>query len=221
MTTAIQRAASALVLGLALMTPAGAVPVIFSFALPDWTERLGDPAIYGTSGVLTVQLDNGAPDFLGQTYANHTIQRIRMTAVGGSYDHGFDGASAVSSGGASLLSYFSTDAAGIPMLSLPAQDVGNAYQFFDGPHFLQLATIMPTFGNWPISVTEDFFGTSGFVALSPRGPDGRFVGVVITGTVVAAAEPAAWTLGLMGLSALGLAGLRGRGAPPGHDLRGH
>ena len=87
--------AAALALGLASLQPAAAAPVTFRFELPDWTVLDGSPATYGTHGVLTVTVDNGADDLIAQTYLNNSIQSIRMAASGGSYDHAFAGTMAV------------------------------------------------------------------------------------------------------------------------------
>lgn len=202
--------AAALALGLTSLQPAAAAPATFRFELPDWTMLVGSPATYGTHGVLTVTVDNGADDLIAQTYLNNSIQTIRMAASGGSYDHAFAGTMAVASGGAALLSYFSTDAAGVPILGLPVGAASNAYQFLDGTYFLQLATIQPTSGYWPISVSDEFGGLGRFAALAPSGPDGSYIGVVVKGSVVPVPGPAPWALAGLGIAALGFAGRRAR-----------
>lgn len=194
---------SAMCLGLWMTHSALAAPVTFRFSLPAWTEYYADPATFGTSGVLTVTVDNGSASAVNQTYLNTTITSIAMVANGGTFSHVFSGATANGYDGGELLSFISTDAAGIPTLDLSVQDVGSAYDFIDGPYFLQLGIERPTEGYWPISVSDDFTGAGSFVAVAPRDATGLHTGLVLRGQVVAeVAEPTGLALVALGLMAV-------------------
>jgi hypothetical protein len=203
MNTLVKLVSAALWLCLWLAPSASAAPVTVRFDLPAWTEIYASPATFGTNGVLTVTLDNGSASTFNQSYLNTTITSIALVANGGTFSPAFSGTSAVGSEGAELLSFISTDAAGIPTLDLTAQDVGSAYDFYDGTYFLQLGITMPTQGYWPFSVSEDAFGSGAFMAVSPRDATGLYTGLVVRGQAVAeVAEPTGLALVALGLMAV-------------------
>ena len=199
----VKLASAAIWLCFWLTQSTSAEPVTFRFDLPAWTEIYASPTTFGTNGVLTVTLDNGSGSTLDQTYLNSTITSIALVANGGTFSHVFSGTSAVGSDGAELLSFISTDAAGIPTLDLTAQDVGSAYDFYDGTYFLQLGITMPTQGFWPISVSEDVHGSGAFMAVSPRDATGLYTGLIVRGQAVAeVSEPTGLALVALGLMAV-------------------
>jgi hypothetical protein len=206
--------AVAVSLALGAAQPAFSVPVMFQFNLPAWTFVVGNAAEYGTSGVLTVTLDNGAATFLNHTYLNSSIISARVAAIDGAFDHVFSGNLGF---GAPDRSYIRTDASGTPTLDLARSADPSAHQFLDGTFFLQLAatSLDSTHGVFnSVSISSQIDAISN-AAVMPYDPiENVYPGLVVRGQVVGLVpEPSA--LGLMA-AGLGVLAIRRRRRCLGH-----
>jgi len=113
-----------------LSTPAFASPITFHFVMPNWTFNF-NVAEFGSNADVIVTVDNGSAGALNQHYLNSQVTSATATANGGTFNQTWSGAQAFGSSGGELMSYISTDSAGVPTLDLSAEPTTSAYTFHD------------------------------------------------------------------------------------------
>jgi hypothetical protein len=85
----------------------------------------------GGSTDVIVTVDNGSAGALNQHYLNSQVTSATATTNGGTFNRTWSGAQAFGTNGGELMSYISTDSAGVPTLDLSAQPTTSAYTFHD------------------------------------------------------------------------------------------
>ncbi len=205
----IRAALSGLMLaGMLVSGAAQATPFSFEFNLPNWDNGIDrSDAVYGTSGLLNITVDNGASHGISQTYLNSQITQVRLTAVGGTFNHIWDDPftdyfHTIEWFGSD--SFISTDLNGIATLDLLVSDDGSQFIVMDSDgYYFQLGRITSSGGATPIAVRgrhED--GTAFFVSYNTQG---ELAGFAVRSNNTVATIPEPGSLALLGFALGGLA----------------
>jgi len=119
--------ASLLCAALGLSSMAQATPYTFVFDTPAW-EDTSNPSLLGTSGVLSITVDNGNSAGTLQSYLSSQITQISLAVIGGTYVHTWSALEGFSATGDDP-TYLTTDANGLATFDL-LSDLGS-YSFYD------------------------------------------------------------------------------------------
>ena len=190
-----------------LAGPAQAVPFAFVFDLPDWQFN-DNPALFGTTGTLTLTADNGGATAAAQTWTNADLLSIDLV-TDGSYANAWTLPGDVVLAVPSLagVSYLSTDALGAPTLDLttPADPDSSVVRVSNAGGTFQLAAFADSgLGFTPILLRSGP-GSTGDTASVPR------TGIVVQGRLLQAVPaPSSLLLAAPGLALLALRTLRRR-----------
>ena len=187
---------------LMLSTPAFASPITFHFVMPNWTFNF-NVAEFGSNADVIVTVDNGSAGALNQHYLNSQVTSATATTNGGTFNRTWSGAQAFGTNGGELMSYISTDSAGVPTLDLSAEPTTSAYTFHDNVNGdgMQWGIITPG-GGFTSFALIDIHALAAGVQPSVNGV---FSGFSVQGKVVqdqVVPEPA--TLVLLGLGLVGI-----------------
>jgi hypothetical protein len=181
--------------GLAASQEANATPFTYQFNMPTW-DSTNSAAVYGTSSVLDVTVDNGGISDISQTYDFGQLTSATVTAVGGTFTHTWPGLSTFSSTDPSI-DFLTTDSSGIPTLDLLVEPIANRVTATDSNIFFQLARNRPSgIGFSSYFINDETVGAFAFV----NGPDTCDIacGFEVTGASVSSSVPEPSTLALFG-----------------------
>ena len=127
------------ILGVLFSVAAQAIPVTYSFQMPDWSFT-DDSSLFGTTGpVVDVTLDNGASSTAFQTYTTSDIVSLSVSTSGSYGTNIWTAADVIENSDPDAI-YFLADGSGTGLLRLTSADTsrivfsnsGGTWQFADG-----------------------------------------------------------------------------------------